>query len=319
MSGFAQFFDRLSPPASEVDEATRIWREMEAATWADARVAANYREGVFDNNAESVIKISYLRSALSELIASKDAEIVRYQEMVLGLQQKAFNTNSELAALRSENATLRQSLAIQEGISDTVHEALWEADKAAEGKSAEPNDNQCTPSRTVEDVAVERSSDTGVERALADAGTSATSDPDDAPELTEEFFERAEIRDGEKIIRPASGTMTRAFDDAAVDVDHWMLAQPAPVVEVTQARECVKEIFGFTDETLDAVGADKQPIEIVGRFITEAEARGRREALEIVERHRNLCSEYPWSANHALATAFNRCVGELKRLMTEAK
>jgi uncharacterized protein (DUF4415 family) len=28
-------------------------------------------------------------------------------------------------------------------------------------------------------------------------------DPDDAPELTEEWFERAEIREGDRIIRPA--------------------------------------------------------------------------------------------------------------------
>lgn len=34
-------------------------------------------------------------------------------------------------------------------------------------------------------------------------------DPDDAPELTAEFFERAEIREGGKVIRPARGTLTR--------------------------------------------------------------------------------------------------------------
>lgn len=34
-------------------------------------------------------------------------------------------------------------------------------------------------------------------------------DPDDAPEWTDDQFERAEIRDGDKIIRPANGTLTR--------------------------------------------------------------------------------------------------------------
>jgi len=34
-------------------------------------------------------------------------------------------------------------------------------------------------------------------------------DPDDAPELTKEMFDRAEIREGGKIIRPATGTLTR--------------------------------------------------------------------------------------------------------------
>ena len=35
------------------------------------------------------------------------------------------------------------------------------------------------------------------------------SDPDDAPELTDEFFERAEFAVGGKVIRPARGTLTR--------------------------------------------------------------------------------------------------------------
>jgi uncharacterized protein (DUF4415 family) len=34
-------------------------------------------------------------------------------------------------------------------------------------------------------------------------------DPDDAPELTDDFFERAQISIGEKIIRPANGTLTK--------------------------------------------------------------------------------------------------------------
>ena len=35
------------------------------------------------------------------------------------------------------------------------------------------------------------------------------SDPDDAPVLTRDFFERAEIRAGGKLVRPAAGTLTR--------------------------------------------------------------------------------------------------------------
>lgn len=34
-------------------------------------------------------------------------------------------------------------------------------------------------------------------------------DPDDAPEWTEDQFARAEIRIGDRIIRPANGTLTR--------------------------------------------------------------------------------------------------------------
>ena len=32
-------------------------------------------------------------------------------------------------------------------------------------------------------------------------------DPDDAPLLTKDFFDRAEIREGGKVIRPATGTL----------------------------------------------------------------------------------------------------------------
>ena len=34
-------------------------------------------------------------------------------------------------------------------------------------------------------------------------------DPDDAPELTDDFFDRAAIKKGDVIIRPAQGTLTR--------------------------------------------------------------------------------------------------------------
>ncbi|GGL48260.1 BrnA antitoxin family protein [Caulobacter rhizosphaerae] len=34
-------------------------------------------------------------------------------------------------------------------------------------------------------------------------------DPDDAPKLTREVFERSEVRDGERVIRAATGTLTK--------------------------------------------------------------------------------------------------------------
>ena len=41
-------------------------------------------------------------------------------------------------------------------------------------------------------------------------GTKPTwTDPDDAPEWTDEMFERAAIWHGDKLIRPAQGTLTR--------------------------------------------------------------------------------------------------------------
>jgi uncharacterized protein (DUF4415 family) len=38
---------------------------------------------------------------------------------------------------------------------------------------------------------------------------STWTDPDDAPELTKEFFQRAEMREGGKLVRRATGTLTR--------------------------------------------------------------------------------------------------------------
>lgn len=35
-------------------------------------------------------------------------------------------------------------------------------------------------------------------------------DPDDAPELTDDFFERAAIKHGDTVERPAQGTLTKA-------------------------------------------------------------------------------------------------------------
>jgi uncharacterized protein (DUF4415 family) len=37
----------------------------------------------------------------------------------------------------------------------------------------------------------------------------AWTDPDDAPELTDDFFDRAAIKDGDKVMRAAEGTLTR--------------------------------------------------------------------------------------------------------------
>ncbi|WP_340646114.1 BrnA antitoxin family protein [Phenylobacterium sp.] len=34
-------------------------------------------------------------------------------------------------------------------------------------------------------------------------------DPDDAPELTNDVFARAELKDGDRILRPAQGTLTK--------------------------------------------------------------------------------------------------------------
>lgn len=34
-------------------------------------------------------------------------------------------------------------------------------------------------------------------------------DPDDVPELTDDFFDRAELREGDRVLRPADGALIR--------------------------------------------------------------------------------------------------------------
>lgn len=37
----------------------------------------------------------------------------------------------------------------------------------------------------------------------------AWKDPDEAPELTDDFFERAELKDGDRVVRAGDGALTR--------------------------------------------------------------------------------------------------------------
>ena len=47
------------------------------------------------------------------------------------------------------------------------------------------------------------------------SGGKAWSDTDDAPKLTRSFFERAEIREGDKVVRPARPATLRLDADVA--------------------------------------------------------------------------------------------------------
>jgi uncharacterized protein (DUF4415 family) len=55
------------------------------------------------------------------------------------------------------------------------------------------------------------------------AGASTWVDPDDAPELTEEFFERAEIRHGDKVIRRGRPPLPNAKRQVTVRLDPDLL------------------------------------------------------------------------------------------------
>jgi len=110
--------DRLSPPAPEVDEATRIWREMMAVSFASHTLADEYRRGLYDVGGTGPKQIPYLRTAISELIASKDARIQEWQDCYRHARKGWDDTiiemsehKRELAALRAENERLNGALA----------------------------------------------------------------------------------------------------------------------------------------------------------------------------------------------------------------
>jgi uncharacterized protein (DUF4415 family) len=61
-------------------------------------------------------------------------------------------------------------------------------------------------------------------------------DPDDAPELTDEFFETAEIAIGDKVIRPATGKLTK---DGVVRTEHYTIPRPGRPPERGRAKQQV--------------------------------------------------------------------------------
>jgi uncharacterized protein (DUF4415 family) len=70
------------------------------------------------------------------------------------------------------------------------------------------------------------------------SGGKAWSDPDDAPKLTRSFFERAEIREGDKVIRPARRPTLRLDADVAEALrgagEDWR----------AKANEALRKVFG---------------------------------------------------------------------------
>lgn len=55
-------------------------------------------------------------------------------------------------------------------------------------------------------------------------GGNAQADPDDAPELGDEFFEKAELRVGGRVVRPARGGLTGVALALDTDVGHGLQA-----------------------------------------------------------------------------------------------
>jgi uncharacterized protein (DUF4415 family) len=68
------------------------------------------------------------------------------------------------------------------------------------------------------------------------SGASAWVDPDDAPELTEKFFDRAEIRDGDKIIRRGRPPLPQPKQAVSLRLDADVVAAYRKTGEGWQTR-----------------------------------------------------------------------------------
>lgn len=104
--------DRLSPPAPQVDEATKIAREFVARYHAKAgypMMVERARKGEYDK--DRLVDVDYLRQAIAELIASKDADIERWHNSYEIAFDQAMKNGSELSAMRAENERLKDTIA----------------------------------------------------------------------------------------------------------------------------------------------------------------------------------------------------------------
>lgn len=97
-------------------------------------------------------------------------------------------------------------------------------------------------------------------------------DPDDSPEWTDEMFDRAEIAIGDKVLRPATGTMTRAFtpDEIQARRGRPPLGSEAKVQQSLRLSREVVDHFRATGP-----GWQARIDEVLRRHVAEAEAKGR--------------------------------------------
>lgn len=248
MNAALAILDRLTPaPEPEVDEAT-VWTRK--VLHAEYEITA-YATGEMDKHD----KFINARQALSELIASKDAEIAKARAWAKVQHQQADTYAATNATLRASEAALR---AENERLKDTIADLgvdldEWQRCERAAGNIPSPK-------------AAERN--TAEPWSIRGAG----------------YDPNCEVCKGSKF------TCDEHFAKPATDT--------TPEVVVTQGdRSASENPPGFSFQ----------------RCMAEAEARGRREALEAVKR-------VMFKFEDALATAgnFQRMVNDLRTLiMTE--
>jgi uncharacterized protein (DUF4415 family) len=107
-------------------------------------------------------------------------------------------------------------------------------------------------------------------------------DPDDAPEWTDEMFDRAEFAIGGKVIRPATGTLTRAFttDEIRARRGRPPLGETAKVQQSLRLSKAVIDHFRATgpgwQARIDAV-LRRHVAEAAGESGARRVAEGRRD------------------------------------------
>lgn len=240
--------DRLSPPAREVDEAT-VWTRKVLATWTLGDLKVKIACGDKDENEDFM----NVRQALSELIASKDAEIELERGRFKIADEEVDNLRRELVAVRAEKAdflwrrradyTVAELATLQaenERLRDTLNTlgTRWALRKAAERNPAGPLVSLASGEPKI---------------------GGWTSDAKYAPN------EPAKTH-----VWPAT------HDDACSEIK---ATEMTPDVVVTQA-DCQREQWARNIASYTEGQARNHVYECAINLLTEAEARGRLEALE---------------------------------------
>lgn len=151
--------DRLSPPAPEVDEATEWTRKVMDANWS-----------YWGSNAE--MRSEIIRQAISELIASKDAEIERLKSClrrISALEYTYDGSDLEGAKLIAEQATEPNTRCTYCG------RYRWEADEKGSTLCNPPFDVQPHKFKAAERNAAEAATDTTPEVVVTQAARDVAS------------------------------------------------------------------------------------------------------------------------------------------------
>lgn len=262
--------NRLSPPEPEQPDEATVWTRK--VLHAEYEITA-YATGEMDKHD----KFINARQVLSELIATKDAEIEQIVKREIGTVDQLEATLPELAALRAEIERLKADNMPPEGYTNlyiAARDCIFDANKlgriedgwlllenvnvsvalkAAERNTAEP-EHRLSGESNLEAGEVVRSTDS----------------------------------------RSSDGSGNRTPNDIAKEY----------LPRLLQAQE-------YGEPTQRA---------ILGGLILEAEARGRREALEASIAKMDAASDLVGPSNRKIiASVFNILRDELKRMMTEWK